>query len=193
MQYQVPQFIETEDKIVGPLSLRQFIYVGVGVGLSGMLFFVLQTWLWVILSAILVGGAIAISFIKIGGRPLANVLLSAFYFYWNPQTYVWQPEHPVITPAHEEKHEENKPPKTPGFSIEKFLATKPKKPAAVPDAAKARASVAAGTTLHKSWENIQTGKTMSDKEFIDKKMSGRYEIFRKIAGDRDAARRVDYR
>ena len=28
MQYQVPQFIETEDKVVGPFSLRQFAYVG---------------------------------------------------------------------------------------------------------------------------------------------------------------------
>ena len=30
MQYQVPQFIETEDTIIGSLTLRQFIYLAVG-------------------------------------------------------------------------------------------------------------------------------------------------------------------
>jgi len=176
MQYQVPQFIDTEDKIVGPLSLRQFIYVGVGVGISAMFFFVLQTWLWVIFSAIVVGGAIAVAFVKIEGRPLTNVLFSAFNFYWKPQTYVWQPEHPTI--------ERSKAPKE---------ATAKK----TPSQKQARESVieklAAGMALHKSWESVQVGKKISDKEFVEHKMSGRYQIFRKPSGKRDASRRVDYR
>ena len=188
MQFQVPQFIETEDKIVGPLSLRQFIYAAVGVGICAMLFFVLQLWLWVILAAIIMGVTISLAFVKIGGRPFINVVLSAFSFYWNPQTYVWQPEHPAA-----EYHEEAQAPKKQGFSLENFLAAKPHKPVAAPDPVIARESVAAGAALHKSWEGIQNGKMISDKEFVDAKMSGRYAIFRKIAGDRDAARRVDYR
>jgi len=28
MQFQVPQFIEIEDKIFGPLTLKQFLYFG---------------------------------------------------------------------------------------------------------------------------------------------------------------------
>ena len=39
MQFQVPQFIDVENKIIGPLSLRQFLYLA-GAGLiSFMLFF----------------------------------------------------------------------------------------------------------------------------------------------------------
>lgn len=168
MQFQVPQFIETEDKIVGPLSLRQFLYVGAGAGLAGMLYFMLQTWLWAIFAVVLVGGAVAIAFVKIQGRPLARVILSAFNFYWNPQTYVWQPEHPrpLKGGVAQEKSGGG------GFSLEK---------------------IAAGMALHKSWENLQTGERMSDKQFAEEKLSGRYQIFQKMAGDRQAARRVDYR
>jgi hypothetical protein len=182
MQFQVPQFIETEDKIVGPLSLRQFLYVGAGVGLSSMLFFVLQTWLWAILSFIIVGASAAIAFVKIGGRPFISVALSAFNFYWKPQTYVWQPEHPVIAPAQKEK-----PKKAAAFPLENILAPTPVA------AAKKRADLATGTALHKNWEDVQVGKKVSAKQFTEQKMSGRYEIFRKLAGDREAARRVDYR
>jgi len=169
MQFQVPQFIETEDKIVGPLSLRQFIYVGVGVGISGMLFFILQFWLWVIIAVILIGGSVAIAFVKIGGRPLAKVVLSAFNFYWKPQTYVWQPEHPQL--------ERSKAPAETKVPARNTVIEK----------------IAEGTALHKSWEDVQTGKKMSAKQFTEQKMSGRYEIFRKLMGDREAARRVDYR
>ena len=168
VQFQVPQFIETEDKIVGPLSLRQFLYVGVGVGLSGMLYFVLQTWLWIFIAFILVGASVAISFVKIEGRPLAKVILSAFNFYWRPQTYVWQPEHP--------SPQKGKTPK--------------EAPAAPPPA---REKFAAATALHKHWENLQTGEKMSAKQFAEKKMNSRYEIFQKLSGERRAARRVDYR
>lgn len=178
MQFQVPQFIETEDKIVGPLSIRQFIYIAVGGGVSAMLFFILQMWLWIVFTIFLLGGAIAIAFVKIEGRPLSRVLFSAFNFYWNPRTYVWQPDHPQV--------ELYKPP------AGKKVAPVFKKTEPPPEKPVAR-KIAEGTALHKNWEALQTGEQMSDKQFIEKKMSGYYEIFQKLAGDRSAARRVDYR
>jgi hypothetical protein len=167
MQFQVPQFIETEDKIVGPLSLRQFFYVGVGAGITGLLYFVLQTWIWVIFAVILIGGSIAIAFVKIQGRPLARVILSAFNFYWRPQTYVWQPEHPQLESAKKPERASKG-----GISFEK---------------------IAAGMALRKSWAELQTGEKMSAKQFTENKMYGRYQIFQKTTGERQAARRVDYR
>ena len=167
MQFQVPQFIETEDKIVGPLSLRQFIYVGVGFLIAALLYFVLQTWLWIFVAAISVGGAIAIAFVKIEGRPLANVITSAVSFYWNPQIYVWQPNHPSL-------------PKTKTVEEESgFVAALQK--------------IAEGAALHKHWEKVQTGEKISDKQFAETKMNERYGIFTRITGDRSAGRRVDYR
>ena len=167
MQFQVPQFIETEDKIVGPLSLRQFIYVAIGCGISGVLYFVLQTWLWALLSVFFVGGAAAIAFIKIQGRPLLRVLTSGFNFYWHPQTYIWQPDHPTRT-----LRPMTEPQGGPNLSLQK---------------------IAEGMALHKSWQSLQTGEKMSAAELTDQKMYSRYQIFQKVSGQRDAARRVDYR
>jgi len=41
-QYKVPQDVEAEDKLIGPLSLRQFIYVVIGVVWAGLMFFILR-------------------------------------------------------------------------------------------------------------------------------------------------------
>ena len=38
MQFQVPQFIEVEDKIFGPLTLKEFLYLGGGIGMAVVLF-----------------------------------------------------------------------------------------------------------------------------------------------------------
>src|SRR5690348_6765362 len=159
MQFQVPQFIETEDKIVGPLSLRQFIYVGVGVGIAGVLYFLLQTWLWAILAAIIIGFAAAVSFIKIQGRPLIRVLTSGFNFYWKPQTYVWQPEHPTL-----QLHPQPEQPSGEAVSLQK---------------------IAEGMALHKSWQSLQTGEKVSAAQLTDQKMYNRYQIFQKVSGQRD--------
>ncbi len=173
MQFQVPQFIQTEDKVVGPFTLRQFAYVGVAGGICGILYFMLQPWLWIITTIILVGIAITIGFVKIEGRPLQKIILSAFSYYWNPQTFVWQPEHPK-SQAQKEKAAE---------------------PA---QAQKSRLmAIAEGMALHKSWAAVQTGAPLehkkSDRQFIEQKMAQRYQIFKRNAGDRAAARRVDYR
>jgi hypothetical protein len=174
MQYQVPQFIETEDKVVGPFSLRQFAYVGAAAVITGICYFFLQTWLFFIVGLVLIGGALALSFVKINGRPLIKVATSAFNFYWKPQLYIWKPDRPV---AAQQQH----------------------KPAIVRELPPI-ATIASGNSLHKSWESLQTGtpaasetKKASAEQFVEKKMAERYQIFQRTGGDRAAARRVDYR
>ncbi len=171
MQYQVPQFIDTEDKVVGPFSLRQFAYVGVAGLVSAIAYFFLQTWLFLIIALVLVGGSLALSFIKINGRPLIKVATAALDYYWKPQIYVWKTENPIAT-------------------------TSPHAPSAVRELPPIQ-TIAQGNSLHKSWENLQTGtpeaKEMSARQFIEKKMAERYQIFQRDSGDRMAARRVDYR
>ncbi len=95
MQYQVPQFIEVESKIIGPLTLKQFLYLGVGGLLSFLLFWTLETWLWLIVTAIIGISAAALAFIKINGRPLPLLLKSAVIFVWQPKMYLWKREEPA--------------------------------------------------------------------------------------------------
>jgi hypothetical protein len=177
MQYQVPQFIDTEDKLVGPFSLRQFVYVGAAAVVCGICYFFLQVWLFVVVTIIAVGGAFALAFLKINGRPFIKVLTSAFNYYWKPQTYVWKPEHPVM-PQH-------KPAQAPAAPVRVLPPVQ---------------QIAQGDSLHKSWENLQSGtpdkpeaKKTSDRQFLENKMVERYQILKHQAGDRTAARRVDYR
>ncbi|HVO28526.1 MAG TPA: PrgI family protein [Candidatus Paceibacterota bacterium] len=208
MQFQVPQFIDTEDKVVGPLSLRQFAYVAGAAILSAMVYFTAQFWLWIAVSAVVFAAAIAFAFVKIEGRPFQSILISAFNFYWRPQTYVWQPEHAAVKAAERETQNiENE------SALEEIIAkSAPKKivvahpapkvlqpvnPAAAPAGKPkpiTRETVKSGSALHKAWEDIQTGaRKTSDKQFLEKKMAERYQIFQRISGDRGAARRVDYR
>ena len=92
MQYQVPQFIETEDRIVGPLTLRQFIYVAAAGGVSVFLFFTTNFVFWIGATIIVGGIGGALAFIQINGQPMAHVILSAFRYAWRPQIYVGQPD-----------------------------------------------------------------------------------------------------
>ena len=95
--------------------------------MCAMFYFMLATWLWAILSVVIMAFVAALAFIKIDGRPFISIVLSVFSFYWKPQVYLWQSEQQQIK-------KEDHP--TLGDSIQ---------------------NIAAGLALHKIWEGIQTG------------------------------------
>lgn len=171
MQFQVPQFIETEDKIVGPLSIRQFVYIVAAAGVSTMLYFSVPAWLWLTLSVPILGIGGALAFAKINGRPFAKFLFATLSFYWKPQTYVWQPEQPHLPKTPTAVMESSAPGAFAGFSLEKLFA---------------------GMSLKKTWNRVQTG-SAPEPEARPKPSNERYEIFQKITGEQNAAKRVDYR
>ena len=89
MQFQVPQFIDIEDKIMGPLTLKQFLYLAAAGAFSFILFFMLQAWLWIALTVIMGLIAVAFAFIKYNGQPMPRVFASAIKFLWLPKFYLW--------------------------------------------------------------------------------------------------------
>ncbi len=90
MQFQVPQFIEMEDKIVGPLTLKQFIYLAAAGLISFLLFFVLKLWFWFIVTAILGTTAAILAFLKYNGRPMPVIIASALKYATQPKLYLWK-------------------------------------------------------------------------------------------------------
>ena len=64
MRFQVPQYIEIEDKIFGPLTFKQFIYVAGGVGLCVIFFIFLPKFLAIIISVPIFTFAAALAFYK---------------------------------------------------------------------------------------------------------------------------------
>lgn len=90
MQFQVPQYIDVEDHIVGPLTLKQFFYIATGFLTIFVLFFVLVTWLWLITSIAIGTTSLAFALVKYNGRPLMTVTIAAIRYYTGGRTYTWQ-------------------------------------------------------------------------------------------------------
>ncbi len=90
MQFQVPQ-LETESRIVGPFSIVQFIYIALSALVCFLLFSILEPWLWFIVSAVIIGSALAIALIKINGRPMHAFLLAALNYFWQPKRFALKP------------------------------------------------------------------------------------------------------
>ena len=74
MRFQVPQFIEVEDKIFGPLTLKQFIYLAGGVGATVILFNIFSKLLAVLFSAPIIALSLALTFFKINNRSFVILL-----------------------------------------------------------------------------------------------------------------------
>jgi len=90
MQYQVPQFIEIEDKIFGPLTIKQFVYLAGGAGLCLIFFTLLPLYLTVVLSIPVMAFAAALAFYQVNGRPFIIALEHAFGYFLGGKLYLWK-------------------------------------------------------------------------------------------------------
>ncbi len=96
----VPQFINKEDKIVGPLTAKQLGWLATG----GVL--LLITWNTLdmssfIVSAIIIGGIFgALAFYRPYNQPLLSFLLSSVFFAFNPKVYIWKRNYDNIKTVH---------------------------------------------------------------------------------------------
>lgn len=91
MQFQVPQFIEIENKVIGgQLTLRQFLVIAAGAGLLFGLFLYVNFFAWIIIAVFVTAAIFAMEFLKISGRSLSSIIKAAFIYYWNPSFYLWK-------------------------------------------------------------------------------------------------------
>ena len=100
MKFRVPQFIDMEDKIIGPLTLKQFGYL---VGAGGMAF-IIWTLIPIHFIAVLViapvsGLFIALAFVKYNNRSFGEFLESAFAYYTGARIYTWKQPTPTSDPS----------------------------------------------------------------------------------------------
>jgi hypothetical protein len=92
MQFQVPQFIEVESKIFGPLTLKQFIYLAGGAGIVFILYSVLPFFLTLIIGLPIIALALALAFYKVNNQPFIKVVENAFNFISKSKLYLWEKE-----------------------------------------------------------------------------------------------------
>lgn len=89
MRFQVPQFIEVEDRIFGPLTVTQFIYLAGGFGFLLGMWLMLPLWAALIVGLPVAGFGASLAFLKINDRPLIVVLEHAFEYYIRDKLYIW--------------------------------------------------------------------------------------------------------
>lgn len=92
MEYQVPQFIEVEDKIFGPLSLKQFVYVAGGLGICVVLVLYLPRIIGVALALPMAAFTLALAFYKVNNKPFVEILEAGFNYFLGGRLYIWKKE-----------------------------------------------------------------------------------------------------
>lgn len=174
MQFQVPQFIESEDRIVGVLTLRQFGYLCLAGVFSAILYFTVNIVAWIMFSIVLMSIALIIGFVKIQGQDMLRIGTAYLRYFWRPQHYVWKREGEINT----DKNSELKVLAPKGSPLENIVL---------------------GMALKQTWRDLQTNekkealKNNPDKTTQETVKKEQYKIFRKLSGERQAARRIDYR
>lgn len=90
MRFQVPQFTDVEDKIIGPLTLKQFIYLAGCAGICVVLFTFLPTFVAVILSVPVAVFGAALAFYKINNQPFIRMVEYFFKYTITSKLYIWR-------------------------------------------------------------------------------------------------------
>ncbi|MFA6274303.1 MAG: PrgI family protein [Candidatus Paceibacterota bacterium] len=90
MQFKVPQFLEIEDKIFGPFTFKQFVYLAGGAGLCFIIYKGIGLLFGFIPMAAVAGIALALTFYRPNNKPLINMIESWFKYTTQSKLYIWQ-------------------------------------------------------------------------------------------------------
>ena len=91
-QYKIPQNLDIEDKILGPFTLKQFLYMIVGGVVVYVLFNIIGTtniMLFMVISTPIIAMVLALVFIKINGRPFVDFFFYFIQFIRDPRQKRW--------------------------------------------------------------------------------------------------------
>ncbi|MBD3208705.1 MAG: hypothetical protein GF370_04615 [Candidatus Nealsonbacteria bacterium] len=109
MRFTIPQFIEREAKIIGPLTFKQFIYFGIAGMIGFVLYFMLPLPLFILAALILVGITASFTLIKKGGRPISAHVANFLKFHLSPKMYLWEKEEKKVAKVAQTTSQEETP------------------------------------------------------------------------------------
>ena len=92
MRFQLPQFIETEIKIVGPFTLQQFLWIAGGASFVFLLYILVKGAFFFVLALPVAGIFLAFAFVKIEGVPLVIYASYGLSYVLNPKKYIFKKE-----------------------------------------------------------------------------------------------------
>lgn len=182
MQFQIPQFIEVEDKIAGPFNLKQLLYLVGTATVIGISFALLPIFAALFIAIILVALFIALTFGSYQGMSLVKILPAAFMFLWKPKVYLWKRE--LI----EKVFEYNE--------VKTEAEVKEKAEQVITQRKALKEFSIEAPSIKKLWNDLTTTKNpipKREKAIAKNYVDQIYQEFRKPTGEKELAKRIDYR
>ncbi len=102
-QFTVPQFIDVEDKIIGPITARQFVIMLCGFLLIGICYRLFSFTAFVMIGLLIFGIFGTFAFLKINGVPFHFFVLNFMQTSRRPRLRVWNKEFQKDLLVQEEK------------------------------------------------------------------------------------------
>jgi hypothetical protein len=88
-QFVVPQFLDIEDKIFGPITVRQFLILLASGLIHFVVFKLVDTALFILFFAFFGGFTLILAFVKINGQAFHYFLLNIFQTIRRPSLRIW--------------------------------------------------------------------------------------------------------
>jgi len=92
MQFPTPQFIDVEDTVVGPLTVKQTVILGIGAVLIFMSSLIFVGFIAVLIALPTIIASVLLAFYKPNGRPLYVLIANYFTYIFKPKLYIWRRE-----------------------------------------------------------------------------------------------------
>jgi len=90
MQFKVPQFLDIEDKIFGPFTFKEFVYLAGGAGLCFVLYKLLGI-VWGAIPILAVAGlAIALARYRPNNKPFINMIEAGLNYLIQDKLFIWK-------------------------------------------------------------------------------------------------------
>jgi hypothetical protein len=90
MQFKVPQFLDIEDKIFGPFTFTQFVYLTGGGGLCYIIYKFMGLLFGFVPIILVASFALALTFYKPNNKPFLHLVQSIVSFYVQSKLYIWK-------------------------------------------------------------------------------------------------------
>jgi len=123
MQFSVPQFTEVEDKIIGPLTLKQFLILLAGGGVIVLVYKLIGNFIvFLIASLPIAGAAMFAAFGQIQGKSMGDLIVSALGFFSEPTSFIFHKQPQAISPVVRKQSEDSNLDAIPELSPEEKLS-----------------------------------------------------------------------
>lgn len=90
MRFEVPQFINIEDKIFGPFTFKQALYLVGGGGIIFLIYRILPNFVAIILALPIAAFALALVFYRPYGRPFIELVEAYLIYAFTQKFYLWR-------------------------------------------------------------------------------------------------------